>query len=88
MTYRGLNSRSCTQTVAIWRWSDSAWQQLDSRAVGTTEVTIADLAPGGRRRRLRSAMGEVARARALHDDGEWNFFPSGEVMRIRLAGGP
>ena len=80
VTYRGLNSRSCTQTVAIWRWSDSTWQQLDSRAVSTTEVTIADLAPAGAAGAYVSATGELrVRVRCTTTA---NFFPSGEVMRI------
>ena len=68
---------------------DSTWQQLDSRAVSTTEVTIADLAPSGHRRRLRSATGELrVRVRCTHD---------GELLRVgrahadqvhALAGGP
>lgn len=45
--YKGKNSGSCTQTVAIWNWTTSAWVQLDSRAVGTTEVAINNLAPAG-----------------------------------------
>ena len=31
VTYKGKNSQSCTQTVAIWRWTNSTWVQLDSR---------------------------------------------------------
>jgi PKD repeat protein len=47
VNYKGSNSRNCTQTVAIWNWTASAWVQLDSRTVGTTEVTINNLVPGG-----------------------------------------
>ena len=46
VSYKGKNSRSCTQTVAIWRWTTSSWVQLDSRAVGS-EASIAGLAPSG-----------------------------------------
>ncbi len=47
VSYAGKNSRSCTQTVAIWNWNNTSWVQLDSRSVGTTEVSIANLVPGG-----------------------------------------
>jgi hypothetical protein len=47
VSYRGKNSRSCTQVVWVWRWSTSSWVQLDSRTVGATEVSVANLAPGG-----------------------------------------
>lgn len=39
--------QSCTQTVAVWRWTTSQWVQLDSRTVATTEVLNADLRPAG-----------------------------------------
>ena len=47
VNYKGNNSRSCTQTVAIWNWTTSAWVQLDSRTVSTTEVAISNLTPTG-----------------------------------------
>lgn len=47
ITYKGKNSRNCTQKIHLWRWSDSTWVQVDSRTVGATEVLIADLTPTG-----------------------------------------
>lgn len=47
VTYKGKNSRTCTQTVAIWSWASSSWVILDSRNVGTSELLIANLVPGG-----------------------------------------
>jgi hypothetical protein len=46
-TYRGKSSLTCTQVISIWRWTDSTWIQLDSRSVGTTEVEVSGLTPGG-----------------------------------------
>ena len=46
-SYKGNNSGNCTQTVAIWNWTTSAWVQLDSRTIGTTEVAINNLIPSG-----------------------------------------
>jgi Calcineurin-like phosphoesterase len=47
ISFKGKNSQSCTQTIAVWRWTTNTWVQLDSRSVGTTEVAIANLAPSG-----------------------------------------
>ena len=82
VTYRGKNSRSCTQTVAIWNWTTSAWVQLDSRAVGTAEVTIADLAPTGTLGNYRSGTGEVRVRVRSTPTANANFFSSGELMQI------
>jgi hypothetical protein len=80
VTYTGRNSRSCTQTIAIWRWSDSTWQQLNSGAVGNTETTRADLAPAGAASSYVSATGDLrVRVRCTTTA---NFFASGEVLRI------
>jgi hypothetical protein len=46
-TYRGLSSATCTQVIAVFRWTDSTWVQLDARSVGTTEVEVAGLSPSG-----------------------------------------
>ena len=47
ISFKGKNSASCTQSASVWRWTTSSWVQLDSRTVGTTEVAISNLAPGG-----------------------------------------
>ena len=46
-TYKGKSSATCTQTISIWRWTDSTWVDLDTRSVGTTEILISGLSPGG-----------------------------------------
>jgi hypothetical protein len=80
VSYRGMNSASCTQEVAAWRWTDNTWQTLDSRAVTTTEISINDLAPPGASAGYVSATGEVRiRARCTRTA---NFFASGELMKI------
>ncbi len=40
VTYRGKNSLTCNQAVWIWNAATGAWNQLDARSVGTTEVLI------------------------------------------------
>jgi Domain of unknown function (DUF4082)/Bacterial Ig-like domain/Bacterial Ig domain/Purple acid Phosphatase, N-terminal domain len=80
VTYVGRNSRSCTQVVAAWRWTDSTWQQLDSRAVATADVTLADLVPPGAAGNYVSATGEVrVRVRCT---ATTNGFSSGDQMKI------
>jgi hypothetical protein len=84
VSYRGKNSRSCTQTVAIWRWSNSSWVTLDSRTVGTSEVTVANLAPGGTLANYVSGStgnGDVrVRVRCRTSSGA--FFSSGDLLQI------
>jgi hypothetical protein len=80
VTYVGRNSRSCTQVVAAWRWTDSTWQQLDSRAVANADVTLADLVPPGAAGNYVSATGEVrVRVRCT---ATTNGFSSGDQMKI------
>ena len=43
VTYDGNYSRSVTQTLFLFNWSNSTWTQIDSRAVGTTDVTISNV---------------------------------------------
>ena len=79
-TYRGRNSRSCTQVIAIWRWTDSTWQQLNSSAVADTETTKANLVPAGAPAGYVSPTGEVRlRVRCTTTA---NFFASGELMQL------
>ncbi|HEX2221088.1 MAG TPA: S8 family serine peptidase, partial [Candidatus Limnocylindria bacterium] len=46
VAYSGKNSRTCSQTVSLYRWSTASWVQLDARSVGTTEILV-DKAAGG-----------------------------------------
>jgi uncharacterized protein YkwD len=40
VTYRGKNSRTCAQTLAVWDATAGSWLQLDTRGVGDSEVEI------------------------------------------------
>jgi len=40
ITYDGKLSSTQTQSLHIWNWSTSAWVQIDSRSVGTSDVTV------------------------------------------------
>ncbi len=82
-SYSGKNSRTCSQTIAIWRWTTNSWVQLDSRSVGTTEVlvdkavtgTLADYVSGS------SGDGEV-RVRVRCTLSSYSFYSSGDTLRI------
>lgn len=82
-TYKGKNSRTCTQRLYIKRWTDNAWVQLDSRSVGTTEVQI-DALPGGNAADYVSGTagdGELQlRVRCTRSSG--SFYASGNLMQI------
>ena len=39
ITYEGSFTVNRTQTLYLWNWSTSAWDQIDSFSVGTTDVT-------------------------------------------------
>ena len=80
VTYRGLNSRSCTQTVSIYRYTTGSWTVLDSRSVGTTEVEIADLAPSGSLSDYRS--GGQARVRVRCQTTAGTFTASGNLLKL------
>jgi serine protease len=84
VSFKGKNSRSCTQVVFIWRWSTSSWVQLSSRSVGTTEVAISNLVPSGSAANYVSGTsgdGEV-RVRVRCRRSGSSFFASGDLLRI------
>jgi hypothetical protein len=45
-TYKGSNSRACTQRIRIWNWRTAAWVGVDRRTVASSEVEIIKPAPG------------------------------------------
>jgi hypothetical protein len=81
VTYKGKNSRSCTQTLAIQRISDGAWVTLDTRGVGTTEALIADKAPPGSPAGYVDGSGYL-RVRVRCATSSWSFTSSGDLMKI------
>lgn len=84
ITYTGMNSRACTQTIAAWRWTTHKWVVLDSRTVGTTEVVVTDLVPPGSPGDFvsgTSGNGEL-RMRVLCWTRSGAFFASGDLLRL------
>jgi Bacterial Ig-like domain/PA domain len=84
ITYSGKNSRTCTQTVSVWRWTTGTWVQLDSRSVGATEVLIADRTPSGTLADYVSGAsgdGEI-RVRVRCTSSFSSFSASGDLLQI------
>jgi serine protease AprX len=81
VSYSGKNSRSCNQTVSAFRQTDDSWVQLDSRSVGSTEVSLSRLNPPGPAQDYVSGAGEVrVRVRCTRNSG--SFYASGDYMQI------
>lgn len=90
-TYTGKSTLTCTQVISMWRWTDSTWVVLDSRSIGTTEVSVADLTPPGALADFvsgTSGNGDV-RLRVSCSTGAGAFGLSGDLLRLVVgSGGP
>ncbi|HEX2084539.1 MAG TPA: hypothetical protein VHF89_02575, partial [Solirubrobacteraceae bacterium] len=82
VTYKGSNSRTCTQVVEIYRWN-YGWVALDTRSVGTTEVAVASLAVGGTLSSYVSGGELRVRVRCTTTSG--SFVASGNLLRISYS---
>ncbi|HKB17185.1 MAG TPA: fibronectin type III domain-containing protein, partial [Planctomycetota bacterium] len=84
-TYSGKNSKTVTQTIHLWNWSTSAWVQLDSRSVGTSEMVVTVTAPSPAP--FVSPTGEI-RLRVLGTGGSSSFYASGDLLlfNVQTAG--
>jgi subtilisin len=81
VSYEGKNSLTCSQTVSIFRFTDNTWVTLDSRSVGSTDVPIVGLAPGGVPSAYVSAGGQLrVRVRCTTRSGQ--FTSSGDLLQI------
>jgi hypothetical protein len=87
-TYKGKVSTSCTQTVSIFRWSDSTWVGLDTRSIGTAEVLISGLSPSGTLADFvsnASGTGDVRIRVSCAGSGSFNV--SGDLMKLTVGTG-
>ena len=82
VNYKGNNSASCTQTVAIWRWTDRTWVQLDSRSVSTTEIAINYLGPSGTLANYVSTTGSGELRVRVQCTRTGNFTGRGDLMSV------
>lgn len=92
VTYKGKNTRNCSQSVAIRRWTTNTWVQLNSRSVGTTEVAIRNLVPPGSAADFvsnTSGTGTVS-IRVRCQAGGGSFVARGDLLKLdyRLPGDP
>jgi hypothetical protein len=79
INYDGKNSNSRTQILYLYNWSTLAWTSIDSRSVGSTDITITNVqnTPAN----FISSTGEI-RLRVLSSGGSVNFTSSGDWMRF------
>ena len=84
VTYKGANSRSCTQVIEVYRHTDARWVAIDQRTVGTTQVLVSGLAVGGTQSAYRSSAGDLhVRVRCATTSG--SFIASGNLLRIAYS---
>jgi serine protease AprX len=84
ITYRGKSSETCTQTLYAYNYRTSAWTQLDSRSVGTGEVTVAVTPAGAFADYVSGTTGDgtvTVRVRCTRSDGT-SFHVSGDLMSL------
>jgi subtilisin family serine protease len=85
VTYQGANSRSCSQTVAIYDAVAGTWVALDTRTVGTTQVRITNVAAPGTLSNYVSSSGSLnVRVRCTTSGG--SFYASGNQLQITYDG--
>ena len=82
VTYVGRASRTCTLAVSIYDWLAAAWAPLRQLPIGTSDVTLADMAPAGAAASYRSAGGEV-RVRVVCSAPTWaSYTSSGDLLTL------
>jgi hypothetical protein len=83
LTYRGKNSATCTQTLALWRWTTSSWVTLDSRSVGSTEVQVEGTPTESLANYVNGSAGDgELRARVRCTRSSSGFYSSGDLLRL------
>ena len=87
IAYRGKSSATTTQRVYVYNHASGAWTQLDSRSVGTSEISVS-VAPGGTLADYVSgASGDGVvhvRVRSTRSDGT-SFYVSGDAMSVTFT---
>jgi serine protease AprX len=87
VTYRGKSSETCTQTLYAYNYRTSAWTQLDSRSVGTGEVTVAVTPAGAFADYVSGTAGDgtvTVRVRCTRSDTK-SFHVSGDLMSLTYS---
>lgn len=81
ITYDGKNSASKTQTLYLYDWASSAWTQIDSRTVSTSDVLITSIQTSPAN--FISSSGEI-RLRVFSSGGTKNYTCSGDWIRFSI----
>jgi hypothetical protein len=87
VTYNGRASASTTQVVYIYNWTTGVWVQLDSRTVGTSDITVTANPAGTLADYVSNASGagDVAvRVRSTRSDGT-SFFVRADLLSVSYA---
>lgn len=81
INYDGKNSASKTQVLYLYNWITSAWAQIDSRTVSTTDITVTytTTSPAV----YISSLGEI-RLRVYSTGGTSNYTCSGDWMQFTV----
>ncbi len=83
VTYDGKYSRTNrTQILYLYNWVSASWTQIDSRTVGTTDVTISNTQTSPAN--FISGSGEI-RLRVNASTGNKNFTCSGDYMQFTVG---
>ena len=83
VTYKGKSSRSCSQTISLFRWTTSSWVDVDARTMGTTPITVDKLLSGSLGDYVSGTAGDgELRLRVRCTTGTGSFVTSGDLMRI------
>jgi hypothetical protein len=80
VTYKGSNSRACTQMVRIWNWRTAAWVGIDRRTVASNEVEIIKPAPGSAPADYVSGTGDLRLRVSCRRDSQ--FTANADLLRI------
>jgi hypothetical protein len=83
VTYRGRSSASCSQTVAVWRWSTASWVTVDTRTIGWTEVLVDRTLTGALSDLVSST--DEARVRVRCTSGTQAFYAGGDLLRLTVS---
>ncbi len=82
VSYRGSNSRRCTQAVSLYRFADSRWVTLDRNEVGATEKSLVGLSPAsGPASAYVSTTGQ-ARVRVRCSRASGTFTSRADLMQV------
>jgi hypothetical protein len=81
VSYDGKNSANKTQILYLYNWSTSAWVQIDSRSVSTTDVLITNTQTSPAN--YISGTGEI-RLRVYSSGGSKNYTASGDWMQFTV----